>query len=115
MSIPTPPTTLDQWLQAQPAANVPHEMNDEGRVVLVRPKFMGKSFRWMQRLLSRPNFRVKLDAQGTQLWLHLDGQRTVAELAELQRLAFGADAEPAEDRAVSFVRQLVSGGFAKLS
>lgn len=114
MSIPTQPTTLDQWLQAKPVANVPHEVNGEGRVVLVRPKFMGKSFRWMQRLLSRPNFRVKLDAQGTQLWLHLDGQRTVAELAELQRLAFGAEAEPAEDRAVSFVRQLVLGGFARL-
>lgn len=106
--------TLQTWLDARPRPAVAHETDAEGRTVLLRPKFVHPWLQWLQRGMRKPLFRVKLDGPGACLWSHMDGARTVAELAELQRVAFGASAEPAEERAVHFVRELVKGGFATL-
>lgn len=111
--MPTP-RTLQEWLDARPAPNVAHEVDPEGRVVLLRPKFTASWMQWLQRRLRRPYFRVKLDPSGSCLWLHLDGQRSVGELAEVMRVAFGGDAEPSEERAARFLQQLVEGRFARL-
>ncbi len=108
------PRTFQDWLQARPFPAVAHDLLPDGRVVLLRPKFTARGLQWLQQRLRRPYFRVHLDPLGSCLWLHMDGQRTVAELAELQRLAFGARAEPSEARAIAFVRQLVAGRFAQL-
>ena len=108
------PRTLQDWLDARPVPSVASETEPDGRVVLLRPKFTASWMQWLQRRLRRPYFRVKLDPSGSCLWLHLDGQRTVAELAELMRVAFGGTAEPSEERAARFVQQLVEGRFARL-
>lgn len=105
------PKTFGDWLAAVPRPAVGHESSPEGRVVLLRPKFMSPRLQWLQRRLRRPHFRVKLDAVGSCFWVNLDGERSVAQLAELQRLAFGAPSEPAEERAVAFARELFLGGF----
>ena len=108
------PKTLADWLAAVPCPAVPHERTPEGRVVLLRPKFTAPWMQWLQRRLRRSHFRVKLDAVGSCFWLHCDGTRSVAELAELLRVAFGQGAEPSEDRAVGFALELGRGGFIRL-
>lgn len=103
----------EAWMAAVPVPAVASEAQ-EGRVVLLRPKFMSPRLAWLQRLLRKPCFRVKLDEAGSTLWRNLDGLRTVRELAELQRQALGERAEPAEDRALRFVQDLARGGFVTL-
>lgn len=50
--------------------------------------------------------RIRLDERGSQVWRLLDGERTVAEVAEALRQEYGSDVEPAEDRAGQLVRAL---------
>lgn len=108
------PQTLQEWLAAVPSPAVEHVLREEGRVTLLRPKFLSPRLQWLHRFLRRPHFKVRLDAFGSCLWLHLDGERTGAELAEILRLAFGPGSEPSEERASAFLRQLLLGGFIRL-
>jgi hypothetical protein len=42
--------------------------------------------------------RIRLDDRGAFVWNHLDGRRTVGEIAQLARETFGESIEPAEER-----------------
>lgn len=103
-----------EWLSGIPAPKVEGVLNEEGRVVLFRAKFLSPRLQWLQKCLPRPHFKIRLDERGTCFWGHIDGARTLGEIAELQRLAFGPAAEPAEDKAILFMRELIKGGFAEL-
>ena len=79
------PTNLEAWLAAVPVRKVEALRDAEGRTVLLRPKFTSPALHWLQRLLPRPTFRVRLDAVGGSLWELCDGQRRVgAVFAELR-------------------------------
>jgi len=52
--------------------------------------------------------RIRLDERGSYTWRLLDGERTVAELAEALRFEYGEQVEPAEDRAGQLIRMLHS-------
>ena len=52
--------------------------------------------------------RIRLDFKGTFVWLHLDGQLTVAEVATELRKAYGNEVEPAEERTGELIRRLHS-------
>ena len=108
------PKTNEEWLAAVPVARVEHHVREDGGITLLRPKFMSPRLQWLQRMLRRPHFRVKLDEVGSCLWAHLDGTRNAAELSETLRLAFGQRIEPAEDRTLSFLAQLAKGNFVEL-
>lgn len=105
--------TIEEILGAVPERAVEHVEREEGLVTLLRPKFLSPRLQWFQRLLRRPHFKVKLDAVGTCLWMHMDGQRSGYELTEILRLAFGEKVEPADERTARFLAQLVQGGFAR--
>ncbi len=105
---------FQEWLSGIPVQKVESTRNEEGRIVLLRPKFISPRLQWLQKRLPRPYFKIKLDERGTCFWEHMDGVRTLAAIAEIQRLAFGEKAEPAEDKAVVFMRELIKGGFAEL-
>ena len=107
--------TVGELLGRVPVQAVPFEVLEDGRVVLLRPKFVDKRMAWLQRLLPRPEFRVRLDATGSFIWESLDGQRTVADVCARVRERFGPEAEPVEERTVAFLHQLVSGKFALLT
>ena len=106
--------TLNEILTAVPERAVEHVLREDGLFTLLRPKFVSPRFQWLQRLLKRPHFKVKLDAVGTCLWAHLDGTRNGYELVEILRLAFGEKVEPADERTARFLLQLVEGRFATL-
>lgn len=97
-----------------PVQAVAFETLEDGTVVLLRPKFTNAKLGWLQRLLPRPVFRVRLDAKGAFIWGAVDGRRTVREVCEQVRERFGAEAEPVEERTLAFVYQMVSGEFVRL-
>lgn len=108
------PTNLEAWLAAVPVRKVEALRDTEGRTVLLRPKFTSPALRWLQRLLPRPTFRVRLDAVGGSLWELCDGQRSVGAVFAELRARHGQEAEPVEERAGRFLHQLLQGGFLEL-
>ena len=66
----------------KPARSFGFETRDDRAVVLV-PKFRSRPLtRWLLPLLSKPNFRVQLDADGSFVWTQCDGATTVLQIAE---------------------------------
>ncbi len=106
--------TTSELMAKVPERAVESETTGEGRVVLLRPKFLSPRLGWFQKLLPRPVFRVRLDATGSFIWETLDGVRTVREVCGAVRERFGATAEPVEERTVALVVQMASGGFIRL-
>jgi hypothetical protein len=107
----TVPTTLNEMLAAVPEHAVEHVVREDGLLTLMRPKFVSPRFQWFQRLLKRPHFKVKLDAFGSCLWVHMDGVRDGHALVAILRLAFGEGVEPADERTAQFLLQLAEGRF----
>lgn len=80
----------------------------DGKVVIERPKpsgfgRVGEKLRYWLAVR-----RIRLDERGSLVWLRLDGTKTVAQVAQDLRVEFGADVEPAEERAGELVRMLHS-------
>ncbi len=99
-------------LDRAPRPLVESERSPEDHVVLLRPKFRrGPLARWLQPRLRRPYFRLELDEIGTFVWDRLDGQTTVAAIADAARARFGARIEPVNERVGLFLRQLEQGKF----
>ena len=100
------------FLALVPVHSVPFETGEDGRVTMLRPKFVSPGWSWLQRFMKRPTFRVRLDDKGSCIWLAMDGARTVGELAGLAREQYGGAGEPHEERCGIFVQELIKGGFA---
>jgi hypothetical protein len=85
----------------------------DGRVVLVRPPprtpgLRGSVDRVLHRLSAN---RIRLDDLGSFAWHHLDGERTVGDVADLLRAEFGERVDPAEERLGHMVRLMRREGF----
>lgn len=74
--------------------------DEKGRLVIIRPKPTRRGvtaiLHWLQYWMAVP--RIRLDDRGAFVWRHLDGVRTVGEIAQLARKTFGESIEPAEER-----------------
>ncbi len=97
----------------KPVRNYGSETSGDRAVVLV-PKFRaGPLARWMARL-GRPNFRVRLDAEGSFVWAQCDGGTTVIEIAERLHRRVGGDAVALQGRVARFVEKLARDGLVTL-
>ncbi|MFO8086389.1 MAG: PqqD family protein [Bacteroidales bacterium] len=89
-----------------PIRNHDHELNDDGKVVLVVPKFEKK---WMRKFFIAParkdHFNVNLDELGSNVWLMIDGNTTTKELANAL-VKRSPDIEGPQDRVLSFISML---------
>jgi len=98
------------YLDRVPRRNVGFEEGENGRLILLRPKFMTGPFaKWLQPRLPRKLFRVKLDDIGTLVWRSIDGARNVGEIAEILFAEFGERVEPRYERCSKFVNSLDKG------
>jgi len=72
----------------------------EGRVTVLRPHPGTRGWkRVLDRILNALSAnRIRLDEMGSFAWRHLDGNRTVQEVAGLMREEFGVTVEPVEAR-----------------
>ena len=77
-------------------------------MVVLRPRptttgLRGLLDRFFHRMSAR---RIKLDEVGSYVWLRLDGERTVGDIAGSLKAEFGDRVEPAEERLGHLVRLL---------
>ncbi len=89
--------------------------DDEGIVVL-EVENTGAFNRIAQKLLKRPKVtKVHLEKFGSFLWPLIDGERTVAKLADRLKEQFGEEVEPLYPRVVKYMQIMESYHFINLS
>jgi hypothetical protein len=94
-------------LDATLKRNVQWEIDESGLAVLIVPRFINPlAVKWLVPLLSKPTFRLKLDALGSFVWQQCDGVTPVSVIAENMRREFGDKAEPVHERVATFVSRL---------
>lgn len=87
------------------------EKGEDGIVVL-QVENTGLFNRIAQKLFRRPRFtNVHMDRYGSFLWPLIDGEKTVKELAGLQKEAFGDEVEPLYPRIVKYFQIVESYHF----
>ncbi len=102
-------------LDLRPRRLVDHEMDGEGHVVILVPKYRGRLMgRLLQPRLKKPFFRITLDEVGSHVWGLCDGLTRVENIAESLRERFGEKVEPAENRLADFIRDLRHNRFIEL-
>lgn len=102
-------------LELRPERSAEWETGEDGRVVLLIPKFRNPFMvRWVLPMLSSKAFRVKLDAFGSFVWKACDGSSTVAQLGEQMRREFGESAEPVFERIGKFLNKLEREEFIRI-
>ncbi len=94
---------------------VGHEVTDDDRVVVLRPRFMSGPFAWwLQPRLSKPHFHVKLDAIGSFVWRRCDEEQTIGQIVNAMEDHFGEDVAPATDRLMLFLGEMERGKMVEL-
>ncbi len=91
----------------RPARRFGHETRD-GRVVVMVPKFRGRALAWLRPLLAAPDFRVRLDDEGSFVWGACDGRSTVLEIADRLHGRLGGDPHEVRERVARFVQRLLN-------
>ena len=70
------------FLEATPVRTCEYRVEEDGRVSIVVPKFRNQAFnQWFLGRRSK-NFLVKLDKNGSQAWLLIDGKLNVGQISE---------------------------------
>lgn len=87
----------------------------EDNIIVLQTENTGLFNRMAQKLLRKPRFtNVHMDKYGSFLWPLLDGEKTVKELAILQKEAFGEEVEPLYPRIVKYFQIMESYHFIRL-
>ena len=100
--------TLTAFRDAVPRRLLEWSEADDGRCVLLRPKFgRGPVGRWLASQVGDPHYRIRLDDLGTFVWKACDGETSLEAIAVGLRGHFGPAVEPAEQRLGVFVRKML--------
>ncbi len=89
---------------------------DHDRILVLMPRYTDPIFsRLLQPRLSeaKKHIRVPLEGRGTFLWRRVDGQRTVADLAQLFEAEFPTDKEDAHTRVSMYLHAMYDNKFIK--
>lgn len=96
--------------EVKPKRNAEWETVDSEKVVVLVPKFKNPFLvRWVLPHLSKPYFRINLDAMGSFIWQRCDGNTSVSDIAEGLQQKFGNSKQPLEQRISSFLQHLERG------
>lgn len=89
---------------------------DENDIVVLEVENTGVFNRIAQKLFHRPKYtKVHMDKYGSFLWPLMDGEKSVTELAQLEKEAFGEEVEPLYPRIVKYMQIMESYHFIKLN
>ncbi len=90
-----------------PQKNFNYELDSSNNVVILIPKFSNKFLvKNLMPRLKHPYIKIKLDEIGSAVWLEIDGEKTVGEIAENLTYKFGDRIQPIEERLSKFFTQL---------
>lgn len=88
---------------------------DEEGIVVLEVENTGTFNRIAQKLFKKPKVtKVHMEKYGSFLWPLIDGERTVMELADLQKAEFGDEVEPLYLRVVKYMQIMESYHFIRL-
>lgn len=100
---------LNLW-ELQPQRNAQWETTEEGKIVVLVPKFKNPLLvKWILPYLAKPFFRIKLDTVGSVIWEMCDGTTPVSRIAERLKEQFGPSVDPVDARINHFLNQLERG------
>ena len=103
-------------LTLKPKRNLEWETQPDDNVVLVIPKFRHRLLvKWFVPMLAKPNIRLKLDERGSYVWMHCDGNTTVAKLGEEMATKYGESLDSTYERIGKFVQKLARDKFVDLN
>ena len=103
----TPEVNL--W-ELTPLRNAKWETTEEGKVVVLVPKFRNKFLvKFILPYLAKPFFRIKLDDVGSLIWQQCDGATNVSIIAESLKQKFGEAVDPVDERINKFLNHLERG------
>jgi len=99
-----------------PTRTVTARNRDNGNLELLVPRFKGFWLGWLQRRLPshRAHQRVVLDALGSRVWLAMDGEADVGQIAKTLVEAGDVEAQDLVSRVWMFVRAMASEGWVEL-
>lgn len=87
---------------------------DENGVVILEIENVGIMNRIAQKLFKKPKITyIHLDDMGSFVWILINGEETVFELADYVKTEFGSSADPLYERLAKFFQMLDSYGFIK--
>ena len=86
-----------------PCVCLEHEVEEDGCVKLLVPRFRVPWMQWLQKRLKKPHIKVKLDEIGSAAWLLIDSRRTVAQIGEALENRLGEKVQPVNERLGMFV------------
>lgn len=85
---------------------------DENGRVTVHMLHDGFYDRIAQRFFHRPRIsNIDLDAQGSFVWQHIDGQSSVGQIGLMVRERFGEAVDPLYERLAEYMKILYNNGF----
>lgn len=95
-----------------PVQNMQSVTNEEGLVVLLKPKY---SHPWLAKQLlprlKKPHYKINLDEVGSFIWNLCDGKTTVKEIGEKLNKNFGSRVDPLYERLSLFLQNLEKNRF----
>ncbi|MDE6739353.1 MAG: PqqD family protein [Lachnospiraceae bacterium] len=96
------------------AAELTWSEDEEGMIIL-EVENTGVFNHIAQKLFKRPKYtKVHMEKYGSFLWPLIDGERTVMELADLQKAQFGEEVEPLYPRVAKYMQIMESYDFINL-
>ncbi len=94
------------YLDATPVQKCKFNLNEEGIVTLIVPKFKNEKFnQWFLHQRKR-FFNIALDEIGSVVWQQIDGQRKVYEICNKSSEILGEKIHPVEHRVTKFLTML---------
>lgn len=86
--------------------------SDEEGMIVLEVENTGAFNRVAQKLFKKPKVtKVHMEKYGSFLWPLIDGEKTVMELADLQKEEFGDEVEPLYPRVVKYMQIMESYHF----
>ena len=104
--------SAENYLDYIPVISEKNTWSEEDGVVTVHMVHRGFYAGIAQKIFHRPRVsHIKLDGHGSFIFRHIDGVRTIGELASLVKEEFGDRAEPLYERLVQYMQILRNNGF----
>jgi hypothetical protein len=89
-----------------------HKTGEKGLVDVLVPRFRSKfGQKWIQPRLKQKYIRANLDEIGSAIWLEINGERTIHEIAKIADDKFGDEIRPVYNRLAIFMKKLYQNGF----
>lgn len=99
-------------LEMTPFTKHKHEVDDEGFVRVLIPRFKSKfANKYLLPKKKSTFIKANLDEFGSSTWLLMDGTKTVKDIGESLEEEYGEEIQPVNDRLTEFVNQLYANGF----